>query len=43
LIEVDESLAGPVTRGLGKDPSSLVKEANKTFEQATAAVTPGRP
>ena len=40
LIEVDESPAGPVTRGLGKDPSSLVEEANKTFEDATAAVTP---
>jgi hypothetical protein len=40
LIEVDEPLAGPVTRGLGKDRSSLVEEADKTFEDATAAVIP---
>jgi hypothetical protein len=40
LVEVDESPAGAVTRGLGKDRSSLVEEADKTFEDATAAVTP---
>jgi hypothetical protein len=40
LIEVDEPPAGPTMRGLGKDPSSLVEQADKTFEDATAAVTP---
>jgi Trypsin-co-occurring domain 1 len=40
LVEVDESPADPVTRGLGKDGSALVKQADKTFEDATAAVTP---
>ena len=40
LVEVDEPPAGPVTRGLGKDRSALVEEADKTFEDATAAVTP---
>ena len=40
LIEVDEPPAGPVTRGLGRDPASLVEEADKTFEDAIAAVTP---
>ena len=40
VVEVDEPLAGAVTRGLGKDRSSLVEEADKTFEDATAAVTP---
>jgi NTP-dependent ternary system trypsin peptidase co-occuring protein len=40
LIEIDEPPLGPTTRGLGKDRSSLVEEADKTFEQATAAVTP---
>jgi hypothetical protein len=40
LIEVDEPPAGPVTRGLGKDRTALVEEADKTFEDATAAVTP---
>lgn len=40
LIEIDEPPVGPTTRGLGKDRSSLVEEADKTFEQATAAVTP---
>ena len=29
-----------MTRGLGKDRSALVQEADKTFEDATAAVTP---
>lgn len=40
LVEVDEAAAGPVTRGLGRDRSALVEEADKTFEDATAAVTP---
>jgi hypothetical protein len=40
LIEVDEPPAGPTMRGLGKDHSSLVEQADKTFEDATAAVTP---
>ena len=40
LIEVDEPPAGPTMRGLGKDRSALVEEADKTFEDATAAVTP---
>lgn len=40
LVEVDEPSAGPVTRGMGKDRSALVEEADKTFEDATAAVTP---
>jgi len=40
LVEVDDPPAGPVMRGLGKDRSALVEEADKTFEDATAAVTP---
>ena len=41
LVEVDEPPAGPVTRGgLVKDRSALVVEADKTFEDATAAVAP---
>ena len=41
VVEVDEPPAGAVTRGLGgRDRSSLVEEADKTFEAATAAVTP---
>jgi Trypsin-co-occurring domain 1 len=40
LIEVDEPPAGPTMRGLGKDHSTLVEKADKTFEDATAAVTP---
>jgi len=40
LVEVDEAPAGPVVRGLGKDRSTLVEEADKTFEDATAAITP---
>jgi hypothetical protein len=40
VVEVDEPPAGAVTRGLGKDRSALVEEADKTFEDATAAVTP---
>jgi hypothetical protein len=40
LIEVEEPPAGPVTRGFGKDRTALVEQADKTFEAATAAVTP---
>jgi len=40
LIETDEPPAGPTMRGLGKDHSTLVEQADKTFEDATAAVTP---
>jgi len=40
FVEVDEPPGGPVTRGIGKDRSALVEEADKTFEEATAAVTP---
>ena len=40
LVEVDEPPAGPVMRGISKDRSTLVEKADKTFEDATAAVTP---
>lgn len=40
LVEVDEPTHSPVTRGLGGDNSSLVQKADKTFEDATAAVSP---
>jgi Trypsin-co-occurring domain 1 len=40
LVEVDEPPPGPVMRGIGKDQSTLVEKADKTFEDATAAVTP---
>lgn len=40
LVETDEPTSGSPVRGLGKDRSALVEEANKTFEDATAAVTP---
>ena len=40
LVEIDEPVAGPTMRGLGKDSSALVEKADKTFEDATAAVTP---
>lgn len=40
LVEVDEAAAGPVTRGSGRDRAALVEQADKTFEDATAAVTP---
>jgi hypothetical protein len=40
LVEVDEPPAGPVMRGLGKDRPTLVEKADKTFEEATEAVTP---
>ena len=40
LVEVDEPPGGPVMRGIGKDHAALVEKADKTFEDATAAVTP---
>ena len=40
LVEIDEPPGGSVMRGLGKDRSALVEESEKTFEDATAAVTP---
>jgi Trypsin-co-occurring domain 1 len=42
LIETDEPSTGPGrrVRGLGKDRSTLAEKADKTFEDATAAVTP---
>jgi Trypsin-co-occurring domain 1 len=40
LIEIEEPPASPVTRGLGKDHRALVEQADKTFEDATATITP---
>ena len=40
LVEIDEPPAGSVMRGLGKDRPSIAEQADKTFEDATAAVTP---
>ena len=40
MIEVEEPAAGPVTRGVGRDRTALVEAADKSFEDATAAVTP---
>src|SRR5262245_17208128 len=40
LVGVDEPPAAPTMRGLGKDRCSLVEKGDKTFEDATAAVTP---
>jgi Trypsin-co-occurring domain 1 len=40
VIEVDEPLGDPVVRGLGKVRPILVEKADKTFEDATEAVTP---
>jgi hypothetical protein len=40
LVEVDEPPEGPVVRGRGKDRSALAEKADKTFEDATAAVVP---
>jgi Trypsin-co-occurring domain 1 len=39
LVEVTDPVAGPVMRGL-KDSTALVQQADKTFEAATAAITP---
>jgi hypothetical protein len=40
LIEIDETAAGAAMRGLGKDRPTVVERADKTFEEATAAVVP---
>ncbi len=40
LIETDEPPTGPTMRGLGKDSSAIIERTDKTFEEATAAVTP---
>lgn len=40
LVEIDDPAAAPVTRGLGKDRPTVAEKADKTFEEATAAVTP---
>jgi hypothetical protein len=40
LIEVDEPSAEPAMRGLGKDHPTLAERTDKTFEEATTAVTP---
>jgi len=40
LVEVDEASAGPVMRGSGTDRFSLVEKADRTFDDATATVTP---
>jgi hypothetical protein len=40
LVEVDEASAGPAMRGLGKDRPTVADRADKTFEEATAAVVP---
>jgi hypothetical protein len=40
VVEIDEPQAGPTLRGLGKDHTTIVEQADKTFEDATAAVTP---
>jgi Trypsin-co-occurring domain 1 len=40
LVEIDESSTGPAMRGLGKDRSTLAERADRTFEEATATVTP---
>jgi hypothetical protein len=40
LVEVNESPAGPVMRGLGKDQLAVAQQAGKTFDEAIAAVTP---
>ena len=41
LVEVDDAPGGgPVTRGLGRDRPGLVERTDRTFEEATATVTP---
>ena len=40
VVELDEPPAGQTMRGLGKDRSWIVEQAGRTFEDATAAVTP---
>jgi hypothetical protein len=40
LVEVDEQPGGPVMRGRGGDSSTLAERTDRTFEEATASVTP---
>jgi Trypsin-co-occurring domain 1 len=40
LVETDETPAGLAMRGLGKDRPTVAERADKTFEEATAAVVP---
>ena len=40
VIEVEKPPVGPVTRGAGKDCTALMEAADKSFEDATAAVAP---
>lgn len=40
VVEIDEPPAGPAVRGLGKDHAALAERTDKTFEEATASVTP---
>jgi Trypsin-co-occurring domain 1 len=40
VVEIDEPPAGPVMRGLGRDHPTMAERTDKTFEEATAAVTP---
>ncbi len=40
VVEVDVPSAGPAVRGVGGDRGALVDKADRTFEQATAAVIP---
>ncbi|HYT80056.1 MAG TPA: CU044_2847 family protein [Actinomycetota bacterium] len=40
LVEVDEQAGGPVMRGRGGDGSTRAERTDRTFEEATASVTP---
>jgi hypothetical protein len=40
VVEVDVPSGGPTTRGIGGDRDAFVSKADRTFEQATAAVIP---
>ena len=40
LVEVAETSPGVTMRGLGKDRQSVAERADRTFEEATAAVVP---
>jgi hypothetical protein len=40
LVEVDERPTGPVMRGRGGEGSTLAERTDRTFEEATASVTP---
>lgn len=41
-VEVDDPPEGLVTRGVGHDCSAVVEKADKTFQDATPAVTSAR-